>query len=59
MGFLNFQDREAVWAGDREITRVALSENFVSPTGEIVPGGSPSVPGGAIFFPPTDLPGSG
>ena len=59
MGFLNFQDREAVWAGDREFTRVSLSENFATPTGEIVPGGSPSVPGGAIFFPPTDLPGIG
>ena len=59
MGFVNYQERSAVLADAREFTAVTLQENLNSPEGELVESGSTAIPGGRIWFPPTDLPGIG
>ncbi|GAB5413673.1 MAG: TonB-dependent receptor [Congregibacter sp.] len=48
-GFVSRSDRAAVGAGEREYSRVPLSENFA--TGELLENGSPVTPGGWIPIP--------
>ncbi|MFK8043722.1 TonB-dependent receptor plug domain-containing protein [Congregibacter sp.] len=55
-GFLNYQDRDSVFAGDRPFTAEALREDRF--TGELVALGSGTTPAGRIVFPRTFLPGS-
>ncbi|MDP5053660.1 MAG: TonB-dependent receptor plug domain-containing protein, partial [Congregibacter sp.] len=54
-GFLNYQDRDPVFAGDRPFTADALRENF--PSGELQVQGSGTTPAGRVLFPRTFLPG--
>lgn len=54
-GFLNYQDREPVFAGDRTFTNEALREDRF--TGELVAQGSGTTPTGRILFPRAFLPG--
>jgi outer membrane receptor protein involved in Fe transport len=59
-GFLNYQDREPVFAGDRAFTEVSLRESFSAPPfGQLVPQGSGTTPAGRIVFPRASLPGGG
>jgi len=54
-GFLNYQDREPVFAGDRPFTAESLREDRF--TGELVAQGSGTTPAGRVVFPRTFLPG--
>lgn len=59
-GFLNVQDREPVFAGDRVLTEIRLQESFTpGSVGELQPSGSPTTPQGTIVFPPAIVPGTG
>jgi iron complex outermembrane receptor protein len=59
-GFLNYQDREPVFAGDRPFSAERLQEQFSGPNaGELVPAGSGTTPAGSTLFPPAVLPGTG
>ncbi|EAQ96602.1 TonB-dependent receptor domain-containing protein [Congregibacter litoralis] len=59
-GFLNYQDREEVFAGDRVFTTERLQESFnPADGGALVPAGSGTIPAGSIVFPAAPAPGSG
>ncbi len=52
-GFVNWQDRKQVLAGDRPFTSVILQEGA---DGRLVESGSPGTPAGVLFFGPFVLP---
>jgi outer membrane receptor protein involved in Fe transport len=59
-GFVNYQDREPVFAGDRPFSFERLQENFGPPNpGELVPAGSSITVPGSVVFPLVPLPGTG
>lgn len=56
VGYLNYQERDAVFAGDRDLTEVSLRESFGPPTpGALVPSGSIFTPAGVVLFPTPPL----
>jgi iron complex outermembrane receptor protein len=59
-GFVNYQDREPVFAGDRPFSAERLQERFFPPNaGELAPAGSANTIPGRIVFPRAVLPGTG
>ena len=59
-GFLNYQDRDPVFAGDRAFSAERLQETFAPPNpGSLVAAGSGTTPAGSIVFPRAPLPGTG
>jgi outer membrane receptor protein involved in Fe transport len=54
--FAGYLDREELLAGERKLTEVAWDDRWWNPAlaGELVEGGNPVVPDGAVFFPEFD-----
>lgn len=50
--FASYYDREALFASERELTRIVWRDTW---EGELVPWGSPTIPGGRVPFPRVDL----